>query len=140
MKLTDPTDEELNAAFAEHVAGFTQMEIRTGRVEGYNEHGLWLPVPSYLSVNAVLPWLAKEKCATIGYHNWPGTNVAVGWHVKVDNMGNGTDDPSFARAIMVELLKMRGVEVGFPSRPRMPTYDERMAMPHYPPHNLDTPG
>lgn len=125
MKLVNPTDEQLNAAFAEKVAGWTRYEPLKGekrtvicRLCG-PERGQTMLVwkdgspggcyPNWAkSADAVLPWL--EKCG-----HWQAHSSSKGIHIFVEypDRHNRSDDQSFPRAAVIALLRANGVEVEF---------------------------
>lgn len=113
MKLVNPTDEELNAAFAEHVAeaflpndglfGFAgPWKFKGSRevLQGFDA------IPRYTqSTDAVLPWL--EKCpywAVDGGPNKPWMVLAGAGEAEAD---------TFPRAAVIALLRANGVQVEF---------------------------
>jgi hypothetical protein len=116
MKLTNPTDRQLDAAFAEHVA----KQMPTGS-PGYftlpGVRGFW-PAEKYTqSADAVFPWLDK------GYwHVDSGEGeciVAVRdaakkafpeWWSDADGYQRSA---GFPRAAVLALLESKGVEVEF---------------------------
>lgn len=119
-RLVNPTDDDLNAAFAEYVAGLEAFPTSTGGWVCYERRGDWkimIPMLDYSkSVNAVLPWLEKQPYPDIG-------RVANGdWKVTFYlNMDSGGDektvyaiDESLPRAIVIALLRAHNVEVEIP--------------------------
>ena len=124
MTLTDPTDEQLNAAFAEKVAGWTCKTFPNGVCPSLkhwsDEFGNTVSInwPKYhwaTSADAVLPWL--EKC----YHvdvSWLINRAEHGdqWCVKIrqkDGIVHRGDSNSFAIAATIALLRAHGVTVNF---------------------------
>ncbi len=131
MKLTNPTDEELNAAFAEKVAG---EKVEHG--EYYHDHpptGRWMTGGSgpgvihpndgmgggfyrcigyCSSVDAVIPWLEKASFdAQITY-----SDTCCNWVVILLQRFTGQksyrgESESFAKAAVIALLRAHGVEV-----------------------------
>jgi len=113
MKLINPTDNELDAAFAEHVAGWTHVYLGG---PGY----VWKhPRPSdgELSIyplerftayaDAVLPYL--EKCRYITTATFVPTQQK--WCVGIG--GDSGTASIFARAAVIALLRAHKVEVEF---------------------------
>jgi hypothetical protein len=127
--LTNPTDAELNEAFAEHVCKWT----RAGMMD---EHVMWFfdgahdcGTPSWTqSMDAVLPWL--DRCREIGLwvticdHTNGINHGERDWLVSISNRderewnfdGNGwmfweVANPSLPRACVLALLKAHGVGV-----------------------------
>lgn len=113
--LTNPTDDELNAAFAEHVVGDTTAEIYRRYLP--EEHAEMRS--NYCqSMDAVLPWLEKEPSATIRIEYKARWNA---WAVAVDKCAFAHDtanwfeyeDKSLPRACVIALLRANGVEAVF---------------------------
>ncbi len=127
MKLLNPTDDELNAAFAEKVAGWHLGDESKNEFSGYwysssgNVEKLGKdPMKFTTSADAVLPWLEKMP-------QW--ANESVGYGPKAtrhycrvfhrpkqsdisDNLYLGKAD-TFPRAAVIALLLAHGVEVEF---------------------------
>lgn len=103
--LRNPTDAQLENAFAEHVAGF--LSIRHGY--GYpnkDATGVVKVPPFTRSADAVLPWL--EKHDAIVTHSVKEAD----WRVVI--LGGRCDsDKSFPRAAVICLLRANGVTVTF---------------------------
>ena len=61
MKLTKPTDKELNEAFAKHVAKLTKKSFETRDHSWWvNSAGLEVALPDFIvDISAVLPYLEK---------------------------------------------------------------------------------
>jgi hypothetical protein len=118
--LTNPTDDQLNCAFAEKVAGWTQDKEEywhDAEGSGVNEDGFYL-VPSFTtSADAVLPWLEKWT------QDHPGDEWHVGqrkgmWAIDVHQPKGFIDqynsrDKSLAKAAVIALLRAHGVVVEF---------------------------
>ena len=120
MKLINPTDDELNAAFAVHVCGASETrkesewcdtEMRLPDVKcGTKMFESWKRVPSFTdSADAVLPWL--EKCATF-HHKWNAETKLHTVHCS-DRIYPYYMDESFSRAAVIALLRAHNVEVEF---------------------------
>lgn len=110
MKLTNPTDEELNVAFAEKVAGWMQCE-RLGRMVWYDpEGGHEMHVPRFTEyADLVLPLL--EKCRSwICEKTWdsPCYTIRVSDPKPITQRSD-----TFPRAAVIALLRAHGVEVEF---------------------------
>ncbi len=105
--LTNPTDEQLEAAFAEHVAGWRDLHHDGVGLEGKLPGRHQEYVPDYLSsFDAVLPYLERPKW----YWSRDGYGQVTVW----------TTDSSFysspgglpvARAAVIALLIAHGVTV-----------------------------
>jgi len=109
MKLINPTDDELNAAFAVAVAGYVQRE---GGWEIPPMRVIWTePLDFTRSMDAVLPWL-----------NAPGWL----WHISNDEIHTdkpftacvhrglaeaSASDTNAPLACVIALLRANGVEV-----------------------------
>lgn len=130
MKLTNPTDDELNAAFAEKVAGWKRVVtheisffdtngISCGKmavpslIEAFERNGLILREPPRFtqSADAVLPWLEKWPL-------WSADKTASGEirvRVSMDayTVYFEAFDKAFPRAVVLALLPAHGVEVEF---------------------------
>lgn len=133
MKLIDPTDDQLNEAFAVNVAGWTDVRYEEGEhvdldcrsvypwkgVRGTLPDGDRRMIPRFTeSADAVLPWLEKWN------EYWEATYYDGTWHFakerpKGDGMIYGwVKDRSFPRAAVIALLRAHGVEVEFTPAPR----------------------
>ena len=130
MKLINPTDDELNAAFAEKVAGWTDVRYEEGENVDIDARVLYpwegmagsppdgqerrLVPPFTRSMDAVLPWL-----------NAPGWL----WHISNDEIHTdkpftacvhrglaeaSASDTNAPRACVIALLRANGVEVVCP--------------------------
>lgn len=120
---TDPTDDQLNAAFAEHVAGWRRLKRDGGNqlIGVSGPSSLYSVIPVFTaSFDAVLPWLAK--------HDW--------WQIEQDRGIEKTHPPCWcsifyhkdgaadydthvgqahtpAKAAVLALLRARGLKVEF---------------------------
>ena len=115
MKLINPTDDELNAAFAEKVAGW-KLNFAGPSAFGTNLNPYWedekgraqFDGPWFVySADAVLPWLEKHgpSIERLGF-----TGV---WTIRLNDsqlLGEAADK-SFPRAAVIALLRAHGVEV-----------------------------
>lgn len=122
MKLINPTDLELDAAFAEKVAGWMQCE-RLGRMVWYDPaggHEINPPRFTY-SADLVLPWLEKndmiaEIIRAKGDHT---LGWRIGWRVSIGNnetnIGSNCFGSVLAKCIVIALLRAHGIEVEFTS-------------------------
>ena len=126
MKLIDPTDDELNAAFAEKVAGWTRFFSENLGAALFHPPGLpdaanvnkRFEVPRFTqSADTVLPWLEKWRDGNTLFI--AGTSIfgERAWGVDlIDNSQNFRQfvkDPSLPRAAVIALLRAHGVEVEF---------------------------
>ena len=131
MKLTNPTDAQLNEAFAVHVAGWTWNEFKPSGF-GPVIQGYWNGADGYYvcnkanfvnSADAVLPWLEKKQVWEAIFNNNPYTG-SVGTSVLVaDSFTEDLKEPSgrsgwvsaktFAKAAVIALLRAHGVEIEF---------------------------
>lgn len=118
MKLTNPTDDQLDAAFAERVAGLEWMEGEAEPgydwIRGWHKDGEVIPdCPDFTtSADAVLPWL--EKCAdSILPLGGPIVimQIEAKWHVRIGE--HRATHVIFAKAAVIALLRANGVEVVF---------------------------
>lgn len=125
MKLTNPTDDQLNAAFAEKVAGW----INQGKAKGVPAlNNRWVlpdrslvegPLQFMRSADAVLPWLSKQilwdaqDCAAqsqLNFRCWIRIlTKAAGERSEYAEAREAT----FPRAAVIALLRAHGVEVEF---------------------------
>jgi len=112
MKLTNPSNDELNAALAEKVAGWKACSSHTMLAScpnmefGYDEN---VAIPPFTqSADAVLPWLEKSD-------RWwtyeSAANLMTLW-TGGDEEDVEAEGP-FARAAVIALLRAHGVEVEF---------------------------
>lgn len=142
MKLTNPTDDELNAAFAEKVAGWIAPTSESPYTESSSvgcpqvnldfywkdNRGLCCDGPRFTtSADAVLPWLEK-------WHDADAQNrdvricrrLAGDWLVTLRTRTNPweqwvdqwEEDGDFPRAAVIALLRANGVEVEFTDSPQ----------------------
>ena len=108
MKLINPTNTQLNVAFAEYIAKWPKTEINSALHWGVDWFG-----PTYTnSADIILPWLEK---LTYG-----GTIMFLGhtpkWRVQIcmrNDLNFEADAESFARAAVIALLRAHGVEIEF---------------------------
>lgn len=108
MKLVDLTDDQLNAAFAEHVAGW---RLWAGCHDQWNDGTKDVGKARFTtSADAVLPWLEKHRFRVSA--PWvPGDEWSV---VVVCEDGEvRADSASLSRASVMALLRAHGVEVEF---------------------------
>lgn len=112
MKLTNPTDEELNVAFATEVAGWKSTPIHMPRKAGdvwWHDSGGNLTEGANFtrSADLVLPWLEKREEA--GFHYLKGH-----WYVHLYAEDKScANSPRLALAAVIVLLRAHGVEVEF---------------------------
>lgn len=128
MKLTNPTDSELNRVFAEKVcgynithdviSGFTEIEGRTMNPIYFNIGEKWSIAASGFNfvedANAVLPWLEKMTEYEL-FHDSRALDhymCEVYWAKEGESVIHCfAMDSSFARAAVIALLRAHGVEV-----------------------------
>ncbi len=112
MKLVKPTDEELNAAFAEKVCGWSKGDDGYGYETVYSEkvapYKTMGPVWKYnfvKSADAVLPYI--QKLDEVGIHYCSGD-----WFVRCwSEDKNCANCDSLPKACVIALLRAHGVEV-----------------------------
>lgn len=111
MKLINPTDDELNAAFAVAVAGYVQRE---GGWEIPPMRAIWTePLDFTRSMDAVLPLMEKagawaaDWCPII-------SNREAAYKVWLRKSGIEAVGPTLPRACVIALLRANGVEVVCP--------------------------
>lgn len=118
MKLTNPSNDELDAAFAERVCGYFRNPIfkekhswcrksKTGEIVVLD--GLGALPPFSASTDAVLPFLEKRaRAITISY-----CDVTVQWTVNIIGFQTTwiASSETLPRAIVIALLRANGVEV-----------------------------
>ena len=126
MKLLNPTDDQLNAAFAERVAvlkvcdcgGWTHLIAGASMIRFKDCKENCCPsVPKYCSsADSVLPWLEKWN------ESWEVAYYSGTWNfAKERPKGDGSmmygwvKDKSFPHAAVIALLRANGVEVVFDS-------------------------
>lgn len=119
MKLINPTDDELNAAFAEKVAGWKRGK-RIGMDVWILPSGFWDFRPDQFtrSADAVLPWLEKMPFRIeIGKGIGLQCGVVICGYGPFTKWGEGGwfrgIDPIVPRAACIALLRAHGVEVEF---------------------------
>lgn len=117
MKLINPTDHELDIAFAEKVAGWyvTRKIASLDKIcfpskKAFFEQPLCgtCPLPHFTqSADIVLPWLERQEIwiSQKTKHNHYTVTVENGWC--------GQDKTSFARAAVIALLRAHGMEIEF---------------------------
>lgn len=124
MKLLNPSDAELNAAFAIRVAEWTAP------CHGFtwkNEHGRFQPdgPPFTTSADAVLPWLEKREDVEIHRVQSDGWQVSI-MEVKRTPESEETGviaeawEDTLPKAATIALLRAHGVEVEFTNAPKTP--------------------
>ena len=111
LKLTNPTDDELSAAVAEHVAGYKNVIYATHPprlvADDPERPGERMRIGLYAtSADAVLPLL--EKCRHWKAQQWEPNVVWV--DLDAPNYGDGVAE-TFPRAACVALLRANGIEV-----------------------------
>lgn len=120
MKLVNPTNEQLNAAFAEKVVGWVWIPLAEGAP--YWEGNYWMDREGVMhdpkasdclfttSADAVLPWLEKTDDPDAAYRDglW-----SVAFYVDKENNWVKGEDKSLPRAAAIALLRAHGVEVEY---------------------------
>lgn len=116
MKLIRPTDDELNAAFAEKVCNWSKGDDGYGYEVVYSEkiapYKTVGPVWKYnfvKSADVVLPYLEKMvRRSAFNDH----TITVTGENYYIDGPGgNLSKAPTLAKACVIALLRAHGVEV-----------------------------
>lgn len=110
-KLTNPTDDQLNVAFAETVAGWTLVTNSLGRLQPKDKDGHWIQDWDFTqSADAVLPWLEKTDDPDAAFRDglW-----SVVFYVDKENNWVKGEDKSLPRAAVIALLRAHGVEIEF---------------------------
>lgn len=121
MKLTNPTNDELNVAFAEHVAcrpiscetgeAMMQMPCTSLGFEAFSA----IP-PFSTSMDAILPhlekWMIENPKSTVDLCLPSGTKRVTLFHGKTRSAWSA-DSHSFPRSAVITLLRAHGVEVEF---------------------------
>lgn len=110
MKLLNPTDDELNAAFAEKVAGWTRTALYfypPGLPNSMNVNQAFPLPPFTTSADAVLPFTKGLK--------WTSTTTDGGYVVRINPGFNEAVavNKDFAAALAIALLRAHGVVVEF---------------------------
>lgn len=120
MKLINPTDQELNTAFAEKVAGWMKCE-RLGRMVWYDPEGghvsSEIELPRFIeSADAVLPCL--DKVGMWKAERFLPSDICIkGQAYRVDVANRHAcdfchaDADTLPRAAVIALLRAYGVEV-----------------------------
>lgn len=118
MKLTNPTDDQLNEAFAVEAARLVKYVDSFGLPRwgppdlpaAFNLLSLpHHPPPFTTSADAVLPWLEKHRFEATYWNGWRIRIIC--WEEKGENMF--ADDKSLPRAAVIALLRANGVEIEF---------------------------
>ena len=125
MKLTNPTDAELDAAFAEHVAGWMWRPERGGAwflKSEYEDPYSWVRIMDAKgadigisglrftqSADAVLPYLEKkEESGSV----IDAIRVGGKWSIII-HAEYSAEDESLPRACVIALLRAHGIQVEF---------------------------
>lgn len=127
MKLLNPTDDELNIAFAKNVCGWYQ-DISLEKEMFWASRG-WATtrkLPAFTtSADAVLPWLDRHyswhiekaikgyRCVIADEQWWLGSDALV--RVDTDTWQYEGRADNAARACAIALLRANGVEIVFDS-------------------------
>lgn len=110
MKLLNPTDQELNEAFATQVCGWWKSESNAGE-RMWNSEG-WSTsrdLPNFTqSADAVLPFLGLDWMVNADRKGF----VGVQYMAATDKTHYAQAD-TFPRAAVIALLRANGVEVEF---------------------------
>jgi hypothetical protein len=114
MKLVNPTDRELDAVFAEKVAGWKYDESEKAWFhDGYFDHR---PLPFTQSADAVLPYLNKMEWWNISRSDKPFSHCEVMIHDADEVRGYRNAQAEHVdpiKAAVIALLRAHGVEVEF---------------------------
>ncbi len=125
MRLLNPTDDELNAAFAEKVAGWRAkgtecvLLYENGHCREIDKSGKWTglgrPIESFTkSADAVLPWLEKHTWRGCSYSTIDGAHRSATVEIVGRNLELITiHSDTLPRAAVIALLRAHGIEVGF---------------------------
>lgn len=121
MKIINPTDDQLDAAFAEHVAGQIPT-VSPGYFTYPNVRGFWRAKKFTQSSDAVLPWLEKGRESgrrigiEVGFRLWRiwihDKNTDGLYDSCLERRPDGESD-TLPRAAVIALLRAHGVEVEF---------------------------
>lgn len=137
MKMINPSDIQLNEAFAEKIAGWMYWQSKHGHFHiiapdggelepaygwpefdsstGTKIERKWtdgLELPDYVgSADAVLPWLEKAGNGMVRF--CPDVSGGSRWIVNIGDAHGACD--SFAKASTIALLRSHGVEIEFAS-------------------------
>lgn len=119
MTLTNPTDDQLDAAFAGKVCGWKRIAEATNVAFEVPETGARGTPPAFTrSFDAVLPWLEKWRDSGNGIAIGATiTSAGPGWRVDIIDVNGSTTITMFSlslpMAIVGALLRAHGVEVEF---------------------------
>jgi hypothetical protein len=115
-KMINPTDDQLDAAFAERVAGWWHADSHTETNPAWNTGDGWTFHNGNgnftQSADAVLPWLEKAG-------RWNVFRDDGFYEIELEDKPMPDDgnwfafDKSFSRAAVIALLRAHGVEVEF---------------------------
>lgn len=132
MKLLNPTDADLNAAFARKVMGRKLSPEHEGFMSGPDERmggqvfESWHAIPRFTtSADAVLPWLEKREDVEIHRVQSDGWQVSI-MEVKRTPASEETGviaeawEDTLPKAATIALLRAHGVEVEFTDAPKTP--------------------
>lgn len=113
-KLTNPTDDELNEAFAWRVAGWREGELGDCRV-WFDKTNAYVcdisDAPNFTrSMDAVLPYLEKLPIWDI---TWDGKRATCGVSLDAYTFYYEATAETPAKATVIALLRAHGVEVEF---------------------------
>jgi len=117
-KLNNPTDKELEEAFAEVVAGWTRVHLGGSDYvwkhprPSDGELSIYPLEPFTTSFDAVLPWLDKTGRWEADYIADVGPNGQA-YALRVRPQTDKSFAPTLARAAVLALLAAHGVEVIF---------------------------
>lgn len=116
MKLTNPTDGELNAAFAEGVAGWTRTNDgfwRSPDMAVGDDPKLFVDVQFIASFDAVLPWLLKTAWFNVSRSKERGAHCEIDACHDASSRCFLAESESVPRACVIALLRAHGVEIEF---------------------------
>jgi hypothetical protein len=113
MKLVDPNDDALNAAFAEKVAGWQHTMLMSDPLGLFTspngKHWQAFCLPFTTSADAVLPWVKPEM--TLVIYGPDGRNK--NWYVEYRLRDFTAEADTFPRACVIALLRAHGVTIEF---------------------------
>ncbi len=112
MKLVNPTNDELNAAFAVHVCGWARIAEAANVAFLVPETGAIGTPPNFCgSVDASLGWLEnRSKALNISY-----CDVQCLWTVEIVKYKTSwkSEANTLSKAAAIALLRAHGVEIEF---------------------------
>lgn len=128
MKLVNPTDAHLNAAFDKVVTQsvecdqwrpFMHDSMLKGECGHEQCHPRQMPCNYCEHIQAVLPWLERSGVVTTQFvkadqHFAWRVDIWEGIHTAIQEPLGWANDKSLAKACVIALLRSRGVQIDFP--------------------------